>query len=74
MKPIDDPRFAAAVRLFEKEHAFRRTAGADQAHADILQQSGFAAKPSRNTHYYTMGKLREAVFARLDAKRSDKPA
>lgn len=70
MKPIDDPRFAEAVRMFEKEHPYRRTAGADQAHADTLRQSGFAAKPSPNTHYYTMGKLREAVFARLDAKAS----
>lgn len=69
MKPIDDPRFAAAVRAFEKEHGFRRTAGADQAHADILQQSGLTAKPSPQTHYRTMAKLRAAVFERLDAKK-----
>lgn len=69
MKLIDDPRFAAARRMFEKEHAFRREPGADQAHADILQQSGISAKPSPQTHYQTMAKLRAAVFARLDAKK-----
>lgn len=78
MKPIDDPRFAEAVRLFEQEHRhrnsltqaftgdFRRLAANDAAKA---QRAAFAAKPSPQTHYHTMAKLREAVFARLDAKK-----
>lgn len=70
MKPIDDPKFAAAVRMFAKEHAFRRVEEADQTHADILRRSGLAAKPSPQTRYTTMAKLREQVFARLDAKAS----
>lgn len=71
MKPIDDPRFAEAVRLFEQEYAIRRTANANanQAHANTFQLSGLSAKPSPQTHYRTMANLRKAVFERLDAKK-----
>lgn len=80
MKPIDDPRFAEAVRLFEQEHEHRSSArnavtpdfswlAANRA--DNAQRAAFAAKPSPQTHYRTMANLRTAVFARLDAKTID---
>lgn len=80
MKPIDDPRFAEAVRLFEHEYFVRRKARqavtADFSRlaandADKAQRAAFAAKPSPQTHYRTMANLRTAVFARLDAKAGD---
>lgn len=59
MKPIDDPRFAEAVRLFEQEY------NADLDEAMRLRQRGLAAKPSPQTHYRTMFKLRTEVRTRL---------
>lgn len=61
MKPIDDPRFAEAVRLFEQEYASM----ADIDKSMRLRQRGLAAKPSPQTHYRTMAKLRNDVRFRL---------
>lgn len=70
MKPIDDPRFADAVRLFEQEYSIRTKPGYSPKRALALHMQGFAAKPSPKTHYRTMSKLREQVFNRLDAART----
>lgn len=69
MKPIDDPRFAEAVRLFEREHVKLRQAEDLLAVAHSLHVHATNAKPSPQTRYSTMAKLREQVFARLDAER-----
>lgn len=61
MKPIDDPRFAEAVHLFEQEYASQ----ADIDKSMRLRQRGLAAKPSPQTHYRTMAKLRCDVRTRL---------
>lgn len=75
MKPIDDPRFAEAVRLFEQDYMLQaeiltleEKLSQLRVQARKIQARAYRAKPSAQTRISTLSKLHNEVFSRLDER------